>query len=447
MINLDLGATDLGKANEPASEPATPDFLRNPAFAELLSSLKPIELEAGQVLVTQGEPSNAAYYLDTGVVVIYAETLYGPVSLATLQSPRLIGEIGVLADLPRTASIKALAPSTVFRIERPVLRDLGEKAPAFLLSVIAQLGQQIDAISKTIGLYGNALSALEKHDFDPRILDDLRKPPPQLAEFAATFRRFAGQILSKKRQQEEMASAAIIQQSLLPATSALAALDGRIQLHAAMRPAREVGGDFYDYFMLDENRFAFAVGDICGKGMPASLFMAIVVTVLRSAGREETTVAGTMARANAVLCRDNAALLFATVFYGVFDLRTGAFEYCNCGHNAPLLLRANNEPRQLPATGLPLGLYDDRSAASLTCTLGGGEYLVIFTDGVTEAMNDREQEFGNARLIDEVQRRIGEECSTMVDGIFKAVDLFARDVEQADDITCIVISRPPQQPE
>jgi serine phosphatase RsbU (regulator of sigma subunit) len=446
MSDLDTGANDDGKGMEPASGATEPDFLRNPAFAHLLSSLQPINFHAGQVLVTQGDPSDAAYYLKEGVVGVYAETPYGPVSLATLHAPRLIGEIGVLADLPRTASIKAVSPALIYKIDRPLLRDLGEKAPAFLLSVIAQLGRQIDAISKTIGLYANALSALEKRDFDPRILDDLRNPPPQLAEFAATFQRFAGQILDKRRQQKEMASAAIIQQSLLPAAAALAGLDRRLEIHAAMRPARDVGGDFFDFFMLDADRFAFAIGDICGKGMPASLFMAIVVTVLRSAARDEATVAGTMARANAVLCRDNTASLFATVFYGVFDLRTGLLDYCNCGHNAPLLLSANAKPQELPATGLPLGLYDDRSATSVTRTLGVGEYLVIFTDGVTEAMNHSGQEFGDARLVDEVQSRLGEECATMVDGIFKAVDLFAQDVEQADDITCIVISRPPEKP-
>jgi sigma-B regulation protein RsbU (phosphoserine phosphatase) len=435
-------ATDHLEFFKPPSDPSEPDFVRDPAFAQVLSTLRPIRLEPEQVLVTQGEPSDAAYYLDRGAVGVYAETPYGPVPLATLQAPRLIGEIGVLADLPRTASVKAVSSATLFRIDRPVLRELGEKTPALLLSVIAQLGRQIDAINKTMGLYTNALSALERREFDQRILEDLRNPPPQLTEFAATFRRFAGQILDKRRQQEEMASAAIIQQSLLPTANALVGLDRRIDIHAAMRPARDVGGDFYDYFMLDAGRFAFAIGDICGKGIPASLFMAVVVTVLRTAAREELTVAGIMARANAIICRDNAASLFATAFFGVLDVRTGVLEYCNCGHNAPILLSAEVEPRHLQATGLPLGLYEDRSAAVASLTLAHGDTLVVYTDGVTEAMDARQQEFGDARLLEEAIRRTGAGSEEMVDGIFAAVDAFAHGVEQADDITCIVISRP-----
>src|SRR6185503_11708835 len=118
--------------------------------------------------------------------------------------------------------------------------------------------------------------------------------------------------------------------------------------------AREVGGDFYDFFMLDADHLAIAIGDICGKGIAASLFMAVVVTVLRTAAYEEKNVASTISRTNAILCRDNVSSMFATVFYAVLNLRTGALEYCNCGHNAPHCLLATGETRELSATGLPL---------------------------------------------------------------------------------------------
>ena len=435
---------DSSAAAAPAQPSSPPDtaaleILRSAAFSEVLRASPLLHLAAGETIVSQGEVSDAAYFLVSGEITVFADTAYGHVTLATLQAPRLIGEIGVLADLPRTASIKAATPATLHRIDRPLMRQLGEKMPNLLLSIVAQLGRQLDGVNKTIGLYTNALTALEKREFDPRILEDLRNPPPQLAEFAAIFRRFAGQILDKRRHQDEMASAAVIQQSLLPKRDLLESLAERLDIHAAMRPARDVGGDFYDVFLLDPHRLAFAIGDICGKGLPASLFMAIVVTVLRTTAREQPTVGAAIARANAILCRDNAASMFATAFFGVLDLRTGEIEYCNCGHNAPLVVSADGTTRMLPATGLPLALYEDRSATPATLTLARGESLVLFTDGVTEAVNTGLQEFGDDRLLEETLSHRGVGAEQLVARLFAAVDAFAGDADQADDITCIVV--------
>ena len=346
---------------------------------------------------------------------------------------------GFSQSLPRTASIRATTDATLHRIERHLLRRLGEQMPALLLAVIAQLGRHLDAVNKTIGLYTNALTALERREFDPRVLEDLHNPPPQLAEFAAIFHRFASQIVDKRRHQDELASAAVIQKSLLPRRDLLDQLGGQLDIHAAMRPARDVGGDFYDFFLLDSDRLAFAIGDICGKGLPASLFMAIVVTVLRTLAREEPTVGATIARTNTILCRDNAASLFATAFLGVLDLKTGRVAYCNCGHNAPLVVSPDGAVRSLPATGLPLALYNDRSAATGALTLASGESLVLFTDGITEAVDARDQEFGDNRLLQEILRHRSARAETVVARLFEAVDTFAGDAEQADDMTCIVM--------
>ena len=323
-----------------------PDYLHAEALEVVLKSLPQIHLDPGEILVQQGEASDAAFFLNQGTVSVYAETLFGSVPLATVHAPQLIGEIGVLADLPRTASVKAVTSSKVYRISRPELLQIGRKTPDLLLFIIGQMGRQLDGVNRAVSLYTNALAALERREFDSRILEQLENPPPQLAEFSAAFHRFASQILDKRRQHDEMASAAIIQQSFLPKTSNLAAIEGVLELHAEMRPAREVGGDFYDFFMLDANHLAIAIGDICGKGIAASLFMAVVVTVLRTAAHEEKNVASIISRANSLLCRDNASSMFATAFYAVLNLRSGVLEYCNCGHNAPFCF----SPQAKPAT-------------------------------------------------------------------------------------------------
>jgi len=428
----------LAQAREASSDQS---FMSSEALAKVLASLRPINLQSGDVLIHQGEASDAAFFLDSGSLLVYAETSYGPVSLATLQSPRLIGEIGALTGLARTASVKALAPARVFRIGRAQLFELGQKSPELLMSVVRQLGQEIDSVNRAVALYTNALAALERREFDMGILDDLVNPSAQLTEFSAAFRRFADQILSKRRQQDEMASAALIQQSFLPKESTVNLTDGDAEIRAKIRPTREVGGDFYDFFMLDADRLAIVIGDVCGKGIPASLFMAVVVTVLRTAAREEPDAASTIARANALLCRDNAASLFATAFYAVLNLRNGTLEYCNCGHNAPVHLPASGEPRRLAATGLPLALFADRPAAVSWIQLNPGDDLILFTDGVTEAVNPLKEEFGDPLLVETLLSNRNSTTAELVSRLFAAVDDFAQGEEQADDITCVAVRR------
>jgi len=178
------------------------------------------------------------------------------------------------------------------------------------MAVVRQLGQEIESVSRAVALYTNALTALEKREFDRGILEDLVHPPPQLAEFSAAFRRLADRILTTQRQQEEMASAALIQRSFLPKEPRANIGNSDFEIRTMIRPAREVGGDFYDFFMLDQDRLAIVIGDVCGKGIPASIFMTVVVTTLRTAAREEFDPASTIERTN---WRDQGVRLRAIV--------------------------------------------------------------------------------------------------------------------------------------
>ncbi|HQY06418.1 MAG TPA: cyclic nucleotide-binding domain-containing protein, partial [Lacunisphaera sp.] len=167
-----------------------PGYLHAEALEMVLKSLSRIYLDPGETLVQQGEASDAAFYLREGTVSVFAETLFGSVPLATIPAPQLVGEIGVLADLPRTATIRAVTCSELYRIGRSELLEIGRKNPDLLLFMIGQLGRQLDGVNRAVSLYTNALAALEKREFDSRILEQLENPPPQLAEFSAAFRRF-----------------------------------------------------------------------------------------------------------------------------------------------------------------------------------------------------------------------------------------------------------------
>ncbi|MEN6542904.1 SpoIIE family protein phosphatase [Parvibaculum sp.] len=408
-----------------------------PALERLIQSSSVASFTPDEILVRQGDASDAAFFVLDGEVEVIAESSFGAVPLARLPARSLIGDIGVLADLPRTATLRAGGPVSVLRIGRDSLLQAGRDHPGLLISVIGQLGQRLGAVNKAVGFYTNALAALERHDFDPAILDTLLNPVPELVDFAQTFRRMAEQIILRRRQHDEMASASIIQRAMLPHHTALEEFAGKADIHAEMRPAREVGGDFYDVLRLDDRRVGISVGDVCGKGVPASLFMAITQTVTRLVVRQEADLAAALARANLLLCADNVSSMFATLFYGILDLETGEFTYCNCGHNPPLLVRGEGGLEMLTNTGIALAMFDEAPYSSRTIRLRPGDRLFLYSDGITEAHNAEKALFGDDRLEETVKRAVGLPGRQAIDSIIAAVDEFAGDAPQFDDITCL----------
>lgn len=411
-----------------------PDLLRNYFMSEKVKTLRPNE-----VLVHQGDESHNAFFLDEGEIIVYAETSYGETILATHRAPRLIGEIGALAGLPRTASMRASGDVVLFEIARERLLGLGLKYPNILLSAVQQLGRQLGGVNEALALYSNALSALETRTFDNSILADLDNPSPSLAAFSEAFKRFANQISVKRRQDDDMAAAALIQQSFLPKIDALNLFGDRLQVAGAIRPTREVGGDFYDIFSISGDRVAIVIGDVCGKGSPASLFTAIVVTLIRTICREHPDPATAISRVNKALCADNESMMFATVFYGVLNISTRVLEYVNCGHVSPVILSQQETPRRLTPTAIPLAIDDGVMIKAGSTIMAEGDTLILITDGVTESMNVAQQEYGEGRfsnLLNEINRLSPKD---MMASIFDDVDAFSEGAEQSDDIGCLVV--------
>jgi hypothetical protein len=247
--------------------------------------------------------------------------------------------------------VRATATGSLLKIDKAAFNRIADENPGILRTVIAQLGGQIGTYNRAVAVYTNALAALERDEFDETMLANLTNPSPELMNFAATLRSMANQFVRRQRHLEEMASAAAIQQAMLPDPLPQDSPRGRMSMFAVMRPAREVGGDFYDAFFLDPDRLVVSVGDVSGKGIPAALFMAVCQTTLRMALREQPDALGrAMSRANRLLEAENKASMFATFFGAVIDLRTGRFSYCNCGHNPPLLQRADGTMEMLHPT-------------------------------------------------------------------------------------------------
>ncbi|HRH89105.1 MAG TPA: CHASE2 domain-containing protein [Rubrivivax sp.] len=266
----------------------------------------------------------------------------------------------------------------------------------------------------------------------------------------ATQQRAALQRLVQSQREDsarlsgELLAAQRVQTATLPLPELLHG-DPRIELHATLQPAREVGGDLYDFFMLDERRLFLLVGDVAGKGLSASIFMAVSKalyksTMLRS---PDADIGAIMVAANAEVSRDNAASLFVTAFAAILDLDSGELHYCNAGHDNPLRLHPSYDaPRRIAdGDGPPLCAVPDFDYRGARCRLLAGELLCLMTDGVTEAQTPHGQLYGHERvqrLLAQLQPRdVG--ARALVEALHADVAAFAAGAEAADDLTILAL--------
>jgi serine phosphatase RsbU (regulator of sigma subunit)/anti-sigma regulatory factor (Ser/Thr protein kinase) len=240
----------------------------------------------------------------------------------------------------------------------------------------------------------------------------------------------------------ELDIASSIQQSILPRTFPPFPDRLDFQIFAAMIPAREVGGDFYDFFFVDHERLALVIGDVSGKGVPAAIFMAVSRTALKSTALAGQPPDACLRQVNNLLCLDNRAELFVTIFYGILNTRTGELAYCNGGHNPPYVLRRDGSIELLPHTGgTVLGVLDDLQYQAKQATVIPGESIFLYTDGVTEAMNADGALFSEARLRAALLEVHGESPEAVIRSVVERVNHHAGTVAQSDDITVLCVKR------
>ena len=239
--------------------------------------------------------------------------------------------------------------------------------------------------------------------------------------------------------QNELDVATKMQQSILP-TKFPSGPDYRS--FASMEPARNVGGDFYDVIPLENGRIGLTIADVSGKGVPAALFMMSSRTLLKGAAIGNHEPGDVLREVNNLLVEDNETMMFVTLFYALYDPHSGLLTYANGGHNAPLIRHADGSSTLLPLTGgIALGVIDGIEYEQAKVRLERGETLILYTDGVTEAMNEAEEEFGLDRLAAVLTSHPSNDPEEVNGAIFEAVRAFAGDAPQSDDITCLTLCR------
>jgi serine phosphatase RsbU (regulator of sigma subunit) len=247
--------------------------------------------------------------------------------------------------------------------------------------------------------------------------------------------RLYRETMEKARMEQEMRIAAEIQQSLLPKIGRAGAY---FAAAAASLPCRSIGGDFYDYVDLPDGTLGFALGDVAGKGPPAALLSAMMQGMFAAQAASSDTPAKTISRVNLALYRRGIESRFVTLMYGSLGA-DGSLTYCNAGHNPPLIISPSGAVRRLECGGPIVGLFEAATFDQETVTVSPGDWLVLFSDGVSEAMSVTEDEYGESRIVDVVRANGNLAPQQLLQALFADVRQFTTGAAQSDDITAMVL--------
>ncbi len=332
------------------------------------------------------------------------------------------------------------------------LHQLGLQVAGLGLGLIVVLSLVLAGLSTSltspIRNLAKETQRLAKGDYDAKLNEDGKLE--EIRELSATFNGLGDAIKAriaevertteqKERYHQELVIASEIQSSILPRQfPPFPELADGIDLFGLMRPAKEVGGDLFDFIPLPDGKIAFLIGDVSGKGAPAAFFMAMARMLVRTLSERGWSPPEILRRANLVLEKENPKSMFVTLLYCEFDPRSGQLRMASAGHNPPLLVRAGGAVRnaEIPPA-LPLGAMKNIRYAPTRLALSEGDLLLLYTDGVTEAVNSSQEMFGNERLEKALSDMTQMSCEEIAKGVVAAVDSFSAGGEQFDDITVV----------
>lgn len=316
-----------------------------------------------------------------------------------------------------------------------------------ILAIVSCIVLTVNWQLRPLGRIAEAANAISNGDFSYKIpevsghsdISHLRNSfvamQQELVRYIADLRNTTEK---KAGMERDLHIASQIQKGLLPKTFPAFPERNDIDIYGLVVPAKEVGGDIFDFFMRDEKLF-FLIGDVSGKGVPASLFMMVVGHLFRNVGRYSNEPSIIVSGINSELANGNDQDMFCTLFCGVLDMETGMLSYCNAGHNAPILMTEGSTDFMKPCTNLPAGAIADFSYQTESVQMQKDDALFLYTDGVTEAENKAMELFGDSHTLGIVELLKDASMKEMADGVFDAVKTFADGNEQSDDITMLCL--------
>lgn len=376
------------------------------AIEAIIVESPPRNVAAGEVLLSPGQHNHAIHMLVSGRLRIHLDRADSP-DFIPIEEGGCFGELSIIDGRPASAYVVADCESRILTVPGEVFWERLAQHPGIARNLLRMLSERMRINGEII-------------------LERLKD-------------RHALELLQK-----ELSIARDIQMSMLPPGSHLLPENCGVQAAAMMEAAKNVGGDFYDAFTVAPGRLFFAIGDVSGKGIPAALFMARTITQLRMEAVRRSSPTEILEAANRSLCAGNDAGMFVTLFCGIMDIATGDFTYANAGHNPPVLIDSAAGAAWLEVPkGLVLGFIEGTRYAQKTLRLSAAQTLLLYTDGVTEAMNAANECYGEARLLGHAGSAARKDPQALIASLRQDIAVFAGQAPQADDITLLALRRSP----
>lgn len=380
---------------------------------------------AGQVLTQQGQIEHSFYVIEEGLTLVSRADDEGVVrELDRLGPGSYFGEMGLLDDNPRFATVRALTDVSVIEIDEAGFNVLVNSHPGLVLSMVRRVLQSF-------------------RQLDSRTIESLHRKNELLETAYYDLQAAQAQIIEKERLEREMELAADVQRRLLPGS--LPRVAG-LQFAAYLAPARMVGGDLYDIRQVDQDHIAVLLADVADKGLKAAMFMAVARTLFYQQSLltlSPSTVAQAVHRGlMAVGGADDGAYsdVFVTAFYGVLDIHTGDLTYVRAAQDRPLLLRPQHPPLPLPGDGRFLGMLDGLELSEYSIRLRPGDILLMMSDGIPDAHNEQGESYGAARLLDLLDRTRLTNAEDIVEVVLEDIHQWAGNAPLFDDLTLVAVS-------
>jgi sigma-B regulation protein RsbU (phosphoserine phosphatase) len=298
-------------------------------------------------------------------------------------------------------------------------------------------------IISAYGDMGNIRAAMNRGAFDfltkPVDLNDLEVTLKKTIEAVSVIREGVESHNKLVDYNKELDAAREIQQAILPKSFPPFPKITSLDIFGRMEPAEQVGGDFFDFFMIDDDNLAFVIGDVSGKGVPSAIYMAVARTLLNSFGKSGISTAECLKSTNDILYKESVNSMFVTVFYGIINTKTGEIVYTNAGHNYPFIIKSNGVVEALNRnSSIILGAFEDAKFTSNHAKLEIGDTILLYTDGVTESMDKNMNQLGDTALQKHLQYLQDKtNPKIIVDSVFELVKRHSRENEQSDDITAL----------
>jgi sigma-B regulation protein RsbU (phosphoserine phosphatase) len=367
---------------------------------------------------------------ETGELVIHSAQGNSTPQLGTLRVPKGQGIVGTAMKERKTIRVDDVSKDSRFYSKAD--EKTGWKTKALLASPLLDGGECVGVIE-----FLNPIGRSAFTTGDETMVEYFAG----LVAAALVRIRAHKAALERAAVQRDLDLARELQGGLLPKVFPTREEATGIELFARLEPAKEVSGDLYDFFTIEPGKMCFVVGDVSGKGIAAGIFMAVTRTLIRATAIPGRGPVEIMNRVNAQLAKENQASLFVTMILGIVDTATGRMVYGQGGHNPPILVPAQGKPTYEPAGGMPLGVFEDAKFGERELQLKPGETLLVYTDGVTEAMNQAKDLFGEDRLEKAVTGVADLSPEKIAERVIEQVEGFVLEAERSDDITLLAIQR------